>query len=57
MNENVKVNNKKKQLAIFNSLLATEIHASFTKRQEEVNKELTQLEKEGKLRIYNPSRR
>lgn len=54
MNENTRINNKRKQTAIFNSLMEVEIHTSGTKSREEVLKELKGLEAQGKLRIYYP---
>jgi len=54
MNENIKVNNKRRQMDIFKSLLAVEVHPSFKKSRDEMLKELKHLEEDGKLRIYYP---
>lgn len=57
MNENTLINSKKNKTAIFNSLMDVEFRPNFTKRNEELQRELQQLEQEGKLKIYHPEQR
>ena len=53
MNDAQLINDRKKAMRIFNSLMAIDIH-THTKTREELLKELKMLEDQGKLRIYYP---
>jgi hypothetical protein len=57
MKDSIPVNHPKKKMAIFKSLMSVSFHAIPTKTQAEITKDLTKLEKQGKLRIYHPERR
>ena len=56
MNQKIMINNKKYQMKIFKSLMATEYHLSKPKTQMELNKELKSLENQGKLKLYFPEK-
>lgn len=56
MNENIKINNRKHKMNIFRSLMSVEFHTSGPKTREEIWAELEQLERNGKLKIYRPTK-
>ena len=56
MRDSIKINNKKKQMAIFQSLMEVEWHGDRPRNREEIQKDLQKFEKQGKLKIYYPER-
>jgi len=56
MNENILINNYKKRTQIFRSLMAVKFHTGGAKTQQELLRELKQLENQGQLRIYVPEK-
>jgi len=54
MKETTKVNNPKKRMAIFHSLMAVEFHPENRKTRQSMLQDLQRFEQEGKLRIYYP---
>ena len=58
MNESKQmINDPRKCMQIFSSLMSVEFHAVLNKTQVNINKELKELENQGKLRIYYPEAR
>jgi len=56
MNENTLINSYKKRTQIFRSLMAVQFHTGGAKTQQELLRELKQLENQGQLRIYVPEK-
>ncbi len=56
MDDNTKINNIRYRIRVFNSLMDIVFNPSLGISQEKLEIELLQAEKDGKLKIYNPTK-